>query len=215
MAIEDLEELVQRGGHHGRDVGRGAARHRPGVHRRTWSRCVRSRDRRRAPRTSSRCSRSRRSSRATATATRACRTPTRCAARRRSPAPRGTRSRTAATVAGDELASAIDNPMVMPDGRVASCGNFHGAPGRLRLRLPRDRGRRGRRDQRAADRPHARLDPLATGCRRSSRPTRRQLRPDDRPVHAGRDRRREPAPGGARPASTRCRRARCRRTMSR
>jgi histidine ammonia-lyase len=27
-----------------------------------------------------------------------------------------------------ELASAIDNPVVLPDGRVASCGNFHGAP---------------------------------------------------------------------------------------
>jgi histidine ammonia-lyase len=34
----------------------------------------------------------------------------------------------AATVAGHELASAIDNPMVLPDGRVESCGNFHGAP---------------------------------------------------------------------------------------
>jgi histidine ammonia-lyase len=31
-------------------------------------------------------------------------------------------------VAGAELRSAIDNPMVMPDGRVESCGNFHGAP---------------------------------------------------------------------------------------
>jgi histidine ammonia-lyase len=31
-------------------------------------------------------------------------------------------------VANDELASAIDNPMVLPDGRVESCGNFHGAP---------------------------------------------------------------------------------------
>ncbi|MGO9902221.1 MAG: histidine ammonia-lyase [Solirubrobacteraceae bacterium] len=31
-------------------------------------------------------------------------------------------------VAGAELQSAIDNPMVMPDGRVSSCGNFHGAP---------------------------------------------------------------------------------------
>jgi len=31
-------------------------------------------------------------------------------------------------VAESELASAIDNPMVMPDGRVESCGNFHGAP---------------------------------------------------------------------------------------
>ena len=27
-----------------------------------------------------------------------------------------------------ELASAIDNPMVLSDGRVESCGNFHGAP---------------------------------------------------------------------------------------
>jgi len=32
------------------------------------------------------------------------------------------------TVVDHELASAIDNPMVLPDGRVESCGNFHGAP---------------------------------------------------------------------------------------
>ena len=31
-------------------------------------------------------------------------------------------------VAGHELVSAIDNPMILPDGRVESCGNFHGAP---------------------------------------------------------------------------------------
>jgi histidine ammonia-lyase len=31
-------------------------------------------------------------------------------------------------VAAAELESAIDNPMVLPDGRVESCGNFHGAP---------------------------------------------------------------------------------------
>jgi histidine ammonia-lyase len=31
-------------------------------------------------------------------------------------------------VADAELRSAIDNPMVMPDGTVRSCGNFHGAP---------------------------------------------------------------------------------------
>ncbi|HMJ33484.1 MAG TPA: histidine ammonia-lyase [Baekduia sp.] len=31
-------------------------------------------------------------------------------------------------VAEAELHSAIDNPMVLPDGRVESCGNFHGAP---------------------------------------------------------------------------------------
>jgi histidine ammonia-lyase len=33
-----------------------------------------------------------------------------------------------AIVARNELAAAIDNPMVMPDGRVESCGNFHGVP---------------------------------------------------------------------------------------
>src|SRR3954451_1317813 len=31
-------------------------------------------------------------------------------------------------VARGELAAAIDNPMILPDGRVESCGNFHGAP---------------------------------------------------------------------------------------
>src|SRR4029077_2233621 len=31
-------------------------------------------------------------------------------------------------VADAELRSSIDNPMVLPDGRVESCGNFHGAP---------------------------------------------------------------------------------------
>jgi histidine ammonia-lyase len=31
-------------------------------------------------------------------------------------------------VAHGELAAAIDNPMILPDGRVESCGNFHGAP---------------------------------------------------------------------------------------
>ncbi|WP_283133218.1 histidine ammonia-lyase [Rhizohabitans arisaemae] len=34
----------------------------------------------------------------------------------------------AVTVAGRELASAIDNPVVLDDGRVVSNGNFHGAP---------------------------------------------------------------------------------------
>jgi histidine ammonia-lyase len=31
-------------------------------------------------------------------------------------------------IASIELESAIDNPMILPDGRVESCGNFHGAP---------------------------------------------------------------------------------------
>jgi len=34
----------------------------------------------------------------------------------------------ARTIAERELGAAIDNPMIMPDGRVESCGNFHGAP---------------------------------------------------------------------------------------
>ena len=34
----------------------------------------------------------------------------------------------AGAVAAAELGSAIDNPMILPDGRVESCGNFHGAP---------------------------------------------------------------------------------------
>jgi histidine ammonia-lyase len=34
----------------------------------------------------------------------------------------------AEAVAGRELASAVDNPVVMPDGRLESNGNFHGAP---------------------------------------------------------------------------------------
>ena len=34
----------------------------------------------------------------------------------------------AVAVADIELRSAIDNPTVMPDGRVESCGHFHGAP---------------------------------------------------------------------------------------
>ncbi|MEU7732492.1 histidine ammonia-lyase [Streptomyces griseus] len=34
----------------------------------------------------------------------------------------------AALVAGRELASSVDNPVVLPDGRVESNGNFHGAP---------------------------------------------------------------------------------------
>ena len=34
----------------------------------------------------------------------------------------------AEAVAGREMASAIDNPVVLPDGRIESNGNFHGAP---------------------------------------------------------------------------------------
>jgi histidine ammonia-lyase len=34
----------------------------------------------------------------------------------------------AAVIAGRELSSAIDNPVVLPDGAIKSNGNFHGAP---------------------------------------------------------------------------------------
>jgi histidine ammonia-lyase len=34
----------------------------------------------------------------------------------------------ARTISERELDAAIDNPMILPDGRVESCGNFHGAP---------------------------------------------------------------------------------------
>ena len=34
----------------------------------------------------------------------------------------------ARSIAEAELDAAIDNPMILPDGRVESCGNFHGAP---------------------------------------------------------------------------------------
>lgn len=34
----------------------------------------------------------------------------------------------ATSIVERELVSAIDNPMILPDGRVESCGNFHGAP---------------------------------------------------------------------------------------
>ena len=52
----------------------------------------------------------------------------------------------ALTVAGRELASAIDNPVVLPDGRVESNGNFHGAPLGYVLDFLGDRRRRPRVD---------------------------------------------------------------------
>ena len=67
----------------------------------------------------------------------------------------------------------------------------------VRLRLPRDRGRRGRRDRRAAHRPAARRHALARPAAVPRPGRRRQLGADDRPVHAGGDGRREPPPGRA------------------
>ena len=68
------------------------------------------------------------SSPAIAPTTRGCRTPTRCGAPRRCTVPLATPRPTRSAMADIELRSAIDNPTVLPDGRVESCGHFHGAP---------------------------------------------------------------------------------------
>ena len=116
------------------------------------------------------CSPARRSSPATASATTGCRTPTRCGARRRCTAPPSTRSPTPALIAERELDAAIDNPMILPDGRVESCGNFHGAPLALRVRLPRrSRSARCRRSPSGAP-TGCSTRPARTACRRSSAP---------------------------------------------
>lgn len=59
----------------------------------------------------------------------------------------------AASVAGVELASAIDNPCVTLDGRVESNGNFHGAAAGLCARFPGDSDRRRSLYLRASYRP--------------------------------------------------------------
>ena len=66
----------------------------------------------------------------------------------------------AETVAAQELRSVVDNPVVLPDGRVESTGNFHGAPLGLRGRFPRHRGGGRRLDRRTPRRPHPRRHPF-------------------------------------------------------
>ena len=75
------------------------------------------------------------------------------------------------SVAEAELRSAIDNPMVLPDGRVESCGNFHGAPVALACDfLAIAIADAGSISERRTDRL---LDATApTGCRRSWPPIR-------------------------------------------
>ena len=192
LALADLDVLLRVA-----DIAGARCRPRPcsaptAPSPRTSSRCARSSGRRRARRTCGACSPARRSSPATATATTASRTPTRCAARRRSTAPRATPSTTPGPIADRELVSFIDNPVVLPDGRVESCGNFHGAPVAAVCRLPGHLDRRRRGDQRAAHRPAARPQPLARPAAVPGARRRRQLGPHDRPVHAGGDGRREP-----------------------
>ena len=94
----------------------------------------------------------------------------------------------AARVAAAELASAVDNPVVTPDGRVESNGNFHGAPVAyvldfLAIVAADVASMAERRTDRFLD--QARNHGLPALPRRRPR---RRLRPDDRAVHAGRDR---------------------------
>ena len=94
----------------------------------------------------------------------------------------------AALVASRELASAVDNPVVLDDGRVESNGNFHGAPVAyvldfLAIVAADVASISERRTDRFLDRTRSHgLPPFL-----AARP-RRRLRPHDRAVHPGRDR---------------------------
>ena len=101
-------------------------------------------------------------------------------------------------IAEAELGAAIDNPMVLPDGRVESCGNFHGAPvgfacDFLAIAAAEVGAISERRTDRLLD-----AEPLARAPALPRPGRRRRLGPDDRPVHAGRDGGREPAPRSSR-----------------
>ena len=105
----------------------------------------------------------------------------------------------ARSVADTELRSAIDNPSVLPDGRVESCGHFHGAPvgfacDFLAIAAAVVGAIAERRTERLLDRTRSHGLPLTTPKRRWSPRTDAWRR---------------------RPASTRCRRRRCRRTTCR
>ena len=103
----------------------------------------------------------------------------------------------ARTVAGYELASAVDNPVVTLDGRVESNGNFHGAPVAyvldfLAIPVADVASMSERRTDRMLDVARSRGLPPFLAARRG-----RRLRIHDRPVHAGRGRVRTQAIGRA------------------
>ncbi len=129
LALHDIATLLDLADLAGGDERRGAARHRPGVRRRPAGAATTDRPGRLGRADRGRRWPARRSSRRTPDPrTPGSRTPTRCGARRRCTARPGTPSSTPPWIAERELASAIDNPVVLPDGRVESNGNFHGAP---------------------------------------------------------------------------------------
>ena len=198
MALVDIAGAAGRGRPRGRDVGGGAAGHRPGVRRRPAGTAPADRaghqrrpDRRRAGRV-------RRSwPRTPATRTPGCRTPTRCAARPPCTAPRGTPSATRPRSPSANWPVSIDNPVVLPDGRVESNGNFHGAPVAAVLDFLAISVADVAGDLRAPDRPDARRVPLAGPAAVPGARGRRRLRAHDRAVHPGRDRLRAQAAGRA------------------
>ena len=116
-------------GRHGGDERGGAAGHRRRLRRRPAGAAPAPRPGRERGEPAGAARRLAGSSPATATpAAPACRTPTRCAARRRCTARPATPSPTRWPSPTASWPSAVDNPVVLPDGRVESNGNFHGAP---------------------------------------------------------------------------------------
>ena len=153
LAIADLRDAAGDRRHRRRHERRGPARHRPRLRRRPARAAAAGRPGARRRPTCARCWPAARSSPRTAgPRTRACRTRTRCAARRRSRAPRATPSRTRA-VAERELAAAIDNPVVTRGRPRRVQRQLPRRPDRLRARLPGDRRRRCGIDGRAPHRP--------------------------------------------------------------
>ena len=94
----------------------------------------------------------------------------------------------ASVIADRELASSIDNPVVLPDGRVQSNGNFHGAPiaavlDFLAISVADVAGICERRTDRMLDASRSQgLPPFL------AHEVGRRLRAHDRPVHPGRHR---------------------------
>ena len=117
------------GGHRRRHVGGGAARHRPGLRPRAAGDPPAPRARPCRPPTSPRSSKD--SGVVASHRGPDCNRVQDAYSLRCSPQVHGAARDTldhCATVAGRELASAVDNPVVLEDGRVESNGNFHGAP---------------------------------------------------------------------------------------
>ena len=148
------------GGHRRRHVGRGPARHRPGLRRRAPGDPAAPRPGRlgRQPGRDPQGLRRRRLPPRTRTAT-GSRTPTRCAARRRCTAPPATPSTTAPPSPGASWPAPSTTRWSLDDGPGRVQRQLPRRPGRLRARLRRDRRRRRRLDQRAAYRPVPRQGP--------------------------------------------------------